>query len=554
METSRHASWKEPFLEAPKFETAKSTSRLTELAKRAPHISLAGVITPERLASMVSLGANLTMLYGFQRVDQEILNELQALADERQVVPQMRALFEGKPINWIEGYPSEQRSVLHPATRDVYGERITGDFDSRRDVEVELQKLRDFFDEIGTSFDTMLFIGIGGSELGPRALAEALMRYAIPGRQVRYIANVDPDEVTVALAGIDLKKTIVSVISKSGATLETATNEARVRQAFEKAGLNPKDHFVAVTSPKTLMDDRSKYRTIFYMFDFIGGRFSATSIVGGILVSFVAGVNIFFELLDGANQMDRVALRGDIRDNLPLLLALLSVWNRNFLRCATVAVIPYSRALHRFPAHLQQCEMESNGKSIDRFGRRVPYSTGPVLWGEPGTNAQHSFFQLLHQGTDIVPVEFIGFQHSQYDQDFLYNETSSQDKLLSNLFAQAIALAVGRDNENPNAYFPGNRPSTIILGQRLDASTLGALLALYEHKVAFEGFLWGINSFDQEGVQLGKRISEQVLEIIRNRREGKEDVTMNPVGRRLLDILEDMESAHRIGKTSKKYG
>jgi glucose-6-phosphate isomerase len=188
--------------------------------------------------------------------------------------------------------------------------------------------------------------------------------------------------------------------------------------------------------------------------------------------------------------------------------------------------------------------MESNGKSVDRYGRRVPYPTGPVLWGEPGTNAQHSFFQLIHQGTDVIPVEFIGFKDSQYGEDFVFNGTSSQDKLLANLFAQALALAVGSDNENPNKYFSGNRPSTLILGRKLDAKTLGALLALYEHKVAFQGFLWGINSFDQEGVQLGKGLAEKLLLATRARREGREDVSASAVGRRLLDIIDDIGSVH----------
>ena len=537
---------KEAFLSTPRFEAARAYLRLTELTKRAPNISLSGVITPERVTSMMAGGAGLTLLYGFQRVDGEILQELQALANELGVVDQMKALFSGETVNWIEGYESEQRAVLHPATRDVFGIATTSDSAARQLVEGELQKLREFFHQIGDRYTTLLFIGIGGSELGPRALAEAMDRYAIPGRQVRYLANVDPDDATVALSGIDLKQTLVAVISKSGATLETATNEARVRQAFCTAGIDPKDHFVAVTCPKTMMDDPSKYHTIFHLFDFIGGRFSATSVLGGLLVSFISGPNTFFELLGGANEMDRLALRTDMRDNIPLLLALLGVWNRNFLRYPTVAVIPYSRALRRFPAHLQQCDMESNGKSVDRHGRRVPYSTAPVVWGEPGTCAQHSFFQLLHQGTDTVPVEFIGFQQSQYEEDFLFNGTSSQDKLLANLFAQAMALAMGKDNENPNKYCPGNRPSSIILGKRLDAATLGALLALYEHKVAFQGFLWGINSFDQEGVQLGKMISEQVLDIMRNGREGKESVTAPAIGRRLVDIVEDIGSSHRI--------
>lgn len=539
-----HDAWKAPFLSTPRFEIARSTKRLEELAKRAPNLSLAEVITEERIASMASHGANLSVLYGFQRVDQEILRELQQLADERQVVQQMQCLFSGKPINFIEGFESEKRAVLHPATRDVFEQGLTSDISAKRLVEAELQKLRTFFGEIGDAFEDLLFIGIGGSELGPHALADALACYTLPHRRVRYIGNIDPDEMTVALQGLDFKKTLVAVISKSGSTLETATNEARARQAFASAGVDPKEHFVAVTTPKSPMDDHSKYRAVFHLFDFVGGRFSSTSVVGGVLLCFLTGVTTFFELLGGANEMDKLALRLDIHDNLPLLLALLNVWNRNFLHYPTVAVIPYSQALGRFPAHLQQCDMESNGKSIDRYGRRVPYPTGPVLWGEPGTNAQHSFFQLIHQGTNVIPVEFIGFKDSQYRSDFVFNGTSSQDKLTANLFAQAIALAVGSDNENPNKYFSGNRPSTLILGRKLDAKTLGALLALYEHKVAFQGFIWGINSFDQEGVQLGKGLAEKLLTAIRTRREGGGEVTACPIGRRLLDIMDDIGSVH----------
>lgn len=546
MDETYQESWKDPFLSSPRFEETRSFKRLVECAKRVPNLSLSGVITPERIASMSSRGAGLTLLYGFQRVDQEILHELQALAEERQVIPQMQALFSGKPVNFIEGFESERRAALHPATRDVFEQAITSDLSARRVTEAELQKLRSFFGEIGDSFTTMLFIGIGGSELGPHAIADALARYSLPSRHVHYIGNVDPDEMTVALHGIDFHKTLVAVVSKSGTTLETSTNEARARQAFQAAGVDPKQHFIAVTSPKTPMDDLSRYRAVFHLFDFVGGRFSSTSVVGGVLISFLAGASIFFEFLDGANEMDRLALRLDVRDNLPLLLALFSVWNRNFLGSPTVAVIPYSQALRRFPAHLQQCEMESNGKSIDRYGRRIMYPTAPVVWGEPGTNAQHSFFQLIHQGTDSIPVEFIGFKDSQYGEDSMYNGTSSQDKLLANLFAQALALALGRDNENPNKYFSGNRPSILILGRKLDPKTLGALLALYEHKVAFEGFLWGINSFDQEGVQLGKGLSEQLISAIRARREGREDVTTSAVGRRLLDIVEDIGSTHGI--------
>lgn len=545
-------TWKDPFLLPPSFEKAKSTARLQELSQQAPDLSRAGFLTEERIASLFSQGANLLLLYGFERVNQEILRELQALAIERQVVQQMQALYAGLPINFIEGYESEGRAVLHPATRDVFQLGLVSHTGAKLLVEAELQKLRTFFETLPSHFETLLFIGIGGSELGPHALAEALLPYYLPKRSVRYIANVDPDDMTLALKGVDCKKTLVAVVSKSGTTLETATNEARARAYFEKAGLNPQEHFVAVTTPKSPMDTLTKYRAVFHMFDFIGGRFSSTSVVGGLLIAFLAGVNSFFELLDGANQMDRLSLAGDMRDNPPLLLALLGVWNRNFLKYPTTAIIPYSRLLHRFPAHLQQCDMESNGKGITRLGERVSFATGPVIWGEPGTNAQHSFFQLLHQGTDIVPVEFIGFKEQAFREDFEYQGTTSQDKLLCNLFGQAIALATGKMHDNPNKSFPGNRPSTIILGSKLDPKTLGSLLSLYEHKAAYQGFLWGINSFDQEGVQLGKVLAEELLKIKKSRKEGKEEFHSSPLGRRLFDMADDFSAAQ--GFVSREIG
>jgi glucose-6-phosphate isomerase len=220
----------------------------------------------------------------------------------------------------------------------------------------------------------------------------------------------------------------------------------------------------------------------------------------------------FLDFLRGAHAMDRLALNKDPMKNLPLISALLGIWNRNFLHHPTVAIIPYSEALCRFPAHLQQLDMESNGKRIDKKGEPVDYATGPVVWGEPGTNGQHSFFQLLHQGTTVVPMEIIGFCESQYREDVIYRGTSCQEKLISNMLAQSLALAVGQTNDNPNKVFPGNRPNRILLSNRLDPFTMGALLSYYEHKVAFQGFIWNINSFDQEGVQLGKVLALKFID------------------------------------------
>jgi glucose-6-phosphate isomerase len=243
--------------------------------------------------------------------------------------------------------------------------------------------------------------------------------------------------------------------------------------------------------------------------------------VGGVTLGFVLGYEGLVEMLRGANGVDVAAEQHDIRHNIPLLMAMLGIWNRNFLGYPTVAVLSYSQALSRFAAHLQQCDMESNGKSVTRMGAKVQWKTGPVVWGEPGTNGQHAFYQLLHQGTEIVPVEFIGFRSCQYGKDITVAGTTSQQKLVANMLAQSLAMATGRDNENPARQFPGNRPGSILLADRLTPETMGSLLAIYEAKIVYQGFCWNINSFDQEGVQLGKVLAEKLL--TRMASQNKED-------------------------------
>ncbi|MCC6127702.1 MAG: glucose-6-phosphate isomerase, partial [Chlamydiae bacterium] len=382
----------------------------------------------------------------------------------------------------------------------------------------------------------LLLIGIGGSDLGPRALCMALQAFHKKGRRVHFISNVDPDDANGVLLSVDPKKTLVVVVSKSGTTLETKTNEAFVRERFKEAKVDPKKHFVAVTGEKSPMDDPSRYLASFYIWDFVGGRYSATSMVGAVMLGFALGFSELMRLLQGAHDMDVHARSFGIGENLPLFSALLGIWNRNFLHLPTVAIIPYSQALIRFPAHLQQLDMESNGKSINREGKFCSYSTGPVIWGEPGTNGQHSFYQLIHQGTDIIPLEFIGFRESQYGRDLEIEKTTSQEKLLSNLLAQSIALAIGQKNANPNKVFPGNRPNRVLLSDRLDAYQLGALLSYYEHKVAFQGFIWNINSFDQEGVQLGKVLATKILELFAAQK-GEEKAPNFPLGESLVRFV-----------------
>ena len=482
-----------------------------------------GLSRDGRLDAMLCKSGGLKMLYSMQRITPEVVDAFQDLAEELGLVERFKQMRRGAVLNRIEGWESENRQVLHTASRDIFSE-APAEPAATAEARQEFAKLGTFLEEVeagtltggsGEPFTTMVNVGIGGSDLGPRAVYEALKSYNVSDRRVRFIANVDPDDAAEVLGSVDLAKTLVVVVSKSGTTLETLTNEELVRRAYVEAGLDPSRHFVAVTGLGSPMDSPQRYLRSFYMFDYIGGRYSVTSMVGCVMLGFALGISQLGQFLKGAHQMDEAAEIQDVRENMPLLLALLGVWNHNFLGLPTLAILPYSQPLHRFTAHLQQCDMESNGKSITRGGNRVKIKTGPVVWGEPGTNGQHAFYQLLHQGTEIVPAEFIGFTRNQYGSDISVDGTTSQQKLLANLLAQAVALAAGQFDANPNRRFAGNRPSSIILGERLDPLNMGRLLALYEAKIVYQGFSWQINSFDQEGVQLGKVLATRFLETMK---------------------------------------
>lgn len=519
------------------FSELKSVEKLKTLSQKPIDLTKNDVFTAKRIEKMRVSAVGFDLLYAAERVDENIMNALFDLAAETKALHQMKAMQSGEKINRIAGYESENRSVLHTAMRDHFDQKQTS-FVAKNASDLakrELHKLENFLNELDRTnrFTDLIQIGIGGSDLGPRALYLALLPFCRPHHRVHFISNVDPDDANHVLHQVDLKKTLIVVVSKSGTTLETLTNEEFIRERLQKLGLDPKEHMIAVTGEKSPMDDPSRYLASFYIWDYVGGRYSATSMVGAVSLSFAIGFRPFLELLRGAHEMDVHAMT---ERNIPLLNALLSIWNRNFLHHPTIAVIPYSAALIRFPAHLQQLDMESNGKSIDKNGRFVDFSTGPVVWGEIGTNSQHSFFQLLHQGTDTIPVEFIAFRETQFGYDLEVHSTTSQEKLLSNLFAQSIAFAIGQKNSNPNKVFPGNRPNRILFGRRLDPFSLGALLAFYEHKVAFQGFIWNINSFDQEGVQLGKVLANQMIDLFAAKRHKK---TSKPfaLGEAFLEII-----------------
>lgn len=504
------------------FEELSAVKNLKKLSSTPYDLTKPGALSPERIQKYEAEACGFKLLYATERVDDAILNELEALAKETKAVEKMHKMQKGEVLNHIEGYPCENRAAMHTATRDVFeGEATLAETKAARR---ELASLADFDKKVFSrgTFTDLVMIGIGGSDLGPRALFYALEKWQLPNRRVHFIANVDPDDPAKVLSEVNLKKAVVVVVSKSGTTLETLTNETFLRNAFEKEGIDSNKHFIAVTMEKSPMDNPSRYLACFHIWDTIGGRYSSTSMVGGVMLTFALGFERFVELLQGAHDMDLHALESNPRKNLPLLSALLGIWNRNFLNYPTVAVIPYSQALWRFPAHLQQCDMESNGKQIDKSGHHVNFQTGPIVWGEPGTNGQHSFFQLLHQGTSPVPVEFIGFKESQRGVDVEVKGSNSQQKLLANLLAQMLALAQGKKSDNPNQNFPGNRPSRLLFGKQLTPHMMGSLLAFYEHKVAFQGFMWNINSFDQEGVQLGKILAERFLDLFKGKISTKE--------------------------------
>jgi len=507
------------------FRQYRASHVLKGLATSPFDLTIPGNLSPERIDHFCASAGEFKLLFGTERVTEDVMGALKELSTEARVLDKMALMQSGEIINKIEGHESENRRVLHTAMRDFFANPNPAPAaqEAAAAAKAECEKLKHFLADCDKKkrFSTLVQIGIGGSDLGPRALYIALKAYQKPGRKVHFISNVDPDDAAAVLKECNLKETLVVVVSKSGSTLETLTNEEIAREHFKKQNLNPNEHFVAVTGEGSPMDDPNRYLASFYIWDFIGGRYSVTSMVGGVVLAFALGYDQYMNILKGAHEMDQIAQSRDFYENLPLLSAMLGIWNRNFLHHPTVAVLPYSQALLRFPAHLQQCNMESNGKRIDKEGHAVDFDTGPIVWGEPGTNGQHSFYQLIHQGTNIVPIDFIGFRENQLQNDLLVKRSTSQEKLLSNLFAQSIALAKGQKSDNPNKVFAGNRPNQILLGKRLDPFTMGSLMSYYENKIAFQGFVWNINSFDQEGVQLGKVLANKIIDQFASKREDK---------------------------------
>lgn len=508
------ATWKN-------LDTLETFKALSEVKRVKLAEAMSGAEGAERVKKYsVPMAEGFSYNFAAKQVDDEVLNALKALAEEAQLAEKFEELYNGAVIN-----TGENRLVLHQLTRGQLGNAVEADGVDKREFYVKQQaRIAEFANKVhngeitnaaGEKFTTVVQIGIGGSDLGPRAMYLALENWAKKNNTLKmkaqFISNVDPDDATAVLNAVDVAHALFVLVSKSGTTLETLTNESFVKEALKKAGLDASKHMIAVTSETSPLAKSDDYLAAFFMDDYIGGRFSSTSAVGGAVLSLAFGPDVFAQFLEGAAAEDKLSANKNVMENPEMLDALIGVYERNVLGYPGTAVLPYSQALSRFPAHLQQLDMESNGKSVNRFGEPVDYPTGPVIFGEPGTNGQHSFYQLLHQGTDIVPLQFVGFRNSQIGTDIEIQGSTSQQKLCANVAAQIVAFACGKSDDNRNKNFEGGRPSSIIIGDSLTPKSLGALLAHFENKIMFQGFLWNVNSFDQEGVQLGKVLAKRVL-------------------------------------------
>ena len=485
---------------------------------------------PERASRMTFDAAGLHVDLSKNLVDQDTIDKLIALAEACNLAEAREKMFEGVHIN-----NTEDRAVLHTALRLPVDQELTVDGqDVAADVHEVLGRMRDFAHALrsgewlgytGHTIKTIVNIGIGGSDLGPAMAVQALRSEATAGISARFVSNVDPADMVATLDGLDPASTLFIVASKTFTTQETLANAHAAKRwiidAFGDDAAVAK-HFVAVsTNADKVAEFGIDTANMFGFWDWVGGRYSVDSAIGLSLMA-VIGPMDFMRFLEGFNAMDVHFRTAPFGSNVPILMALLGTWYGNFFGADTHAVLPYSQDLGRFPAYLQQLTMESNGKSVRHDGSRVDYNTGEIYWGEPGTNGQHAFYQLMHQGTRMVPADFIGFARPRQDLPTADGTGSMHDLLMSNLFAQTKVLAFGKNSEEIAAegvpaelvehkVMPGNRPSTTILAEELTPAVLGALIALYEHIVFVQGVLWDINSFDQWGVELGKKQAGDLL-------------------------------------------
>jgi glucose-6-phosphate isomerase len=480
---------------------------------------------PQRADRFTIEAAGLFLDYSKNRITEETRKLLLQLAQESGLRERMDAMFRGEKIN-----VTEKRAVLHVALRAPKGEAILVDGeDVVPAVHAVLDKMAAFSDRIrsgawkghtGKRIRNVINVGIGGSDLGPVMAYEALKHYSDRSLVFRFVSNVDGTDFAEAVIDLDPAETLFIISSKTFTTLETMTNAHSARD-WALAGLKGDEtaiakHFVAVsTNTAEVTKFGIDTANMFGFWDWVGGRYSMDSAIG-LSTMLAIGAENFRALLDGFHQMDEHFRTAPFEQNLPVILGLLAVWYTNFFAAQTMAVLPYEQYLKRFPAYLQQLTMESNGKHVTLDGARVDYDTGPIYWGEPGTNGQHSFYQLIHQGTRLIPCDFIGFEKP------LNQLGRHHDILLANVFAQAEALAFGKTPEQvkaegtpdwlvPHRVFEGNRPSNVLLAEQLTPETLGKLVALYEHSVFTQGTVWQIDSFDQWGVELGKVLAQHII-------------------------------------------
>ncbi|QZH67492.1 glucose-6-phosphate isomerase [Mycolicibacterium farcinogenes] len=487
---------------------------------------------PNRGTELVLTVGDLYIDYSKHRVTRRTLELLADLARAAGLEARRDAMFAGEHIN-----TSEDRAVLHTALRLPADASLTVDGqDVVADVHSVLDRMGDFTDRLrngewsgatGERIKTVVNIGIGGSDLGPVMVYDALRHYADAGISARFVSNVDPADLVATLADLDPATTLFIVASKTFSTLETLTNATAARRwLIDALGEDAvAKHFVAVsTNAKLVGEFGIDTANMFGFWDWVGGRYSVDSAIG-LSVMAVIGRERFAEFLSGFHLVDEHFRTAPLAENAPALLGLIGLWYSNFFGAQSRAVLPYSNDLSRFAAYLQQLTMESNGKSVRADGSAVSTDTGEIFWGEPGTNGQHAFYQLLHQGTRLVPADFIGFSEPTDDLPTADGTGSMHDLLMSNFFAQTQVLAFGKTAEAiaaegtpaavvPHKVVPGNRPTTSILATRLTPSVVGQLIALYEHQVFTEGVVWGIDSFDQWGVELGKTQAKALLPVI----------------------------------------
>ncbi|RFP14757.1 MULTISPECIES: glucose-6-phosphate isomerase [unclassified Duganella] len=516
----------------PALTSTPSFQALESHAATAKHWQLRELFAADaqRFPKLTVDAAGLFLDYSKNRLDASTIDLLLDLARERGVERQRDAMLNGEKINL-----TEHRAVLHTALRMPRGKALTVDGqDIAHDVHAVLDHIKDFTDRVrsgawlghtGKPITDVVNIGIGGSDLGPKMAVLALRSYAHPRLKMHFVSNVDGHDMDAALAQVNPETTLFIIASKTFVTAETMLNAGTARSWFLQSAKEEDlaRHFVAVsTNTEAVKAFGIDPANMFPFWDWVGGRYSVWSAIG-LAVALAVGYGYFTDFLGGAHAMDEHFREAPLEQNMPVLLAMIGFWNRQFLNAASLSIAPYHQDLSRFPAYLQQLDMESNGKRVTRGGAEVDTPTCPVVWGECGTNAQHAYFQLLHQGTDVTPIDFIAALRATHDL------AGHHDSLLANCFAQSEAFMTGKtagevradltaqklseaeiDELVPHKTFPGNRPSNTILMDQLTPSTLGALIALYEHKTFVQGVIWDVNSFDQWGVELGKVLAKNI--------------------------------------------